>query len=88
MSSSNLSEMDDQLTMHFQGVMKEVKNMLQAEVVAAAAASSSTRGPKCHVQYVNRDREAAHFKYDYFDDDCVYPRLTSAGCIIYGGLFY
>jgi hypothetical protein len=42
MSSSNLSEMDDQLTMHFQGIMKEVKNMLQAEVVAAAAASSST----------------------------------------------
>jgi hypothetical protein len=38
--------MDDQLTMAFQGIMEEIMNMLQAEEVAATAASSSTRGPK------------------------------------------
>jgi hypothetical protein len=47
MSSSNAIEMDDQLTMAFQGVMEEVMIMLQAEEVMTATASSS-RGPKCH----------------------------------------
>jgi hypothetical protein len=42
MSSSNSSEMEDQLTMVFQGVMEEAMSMLQAEEVTAAAASSST----------------------------------------------
>jgi hypothetical protein len=46
MSSSNSSEMEDQLTMVFQGVMEEAMSMLQAEEVTDAAASSSTRGPK------------------------------------------
>jgi hypothetical protein len=46
MSSSNSSEMEDQLTMVFQGVMEEVMSMLQAEEVVASAASSSTQGPK------------------------------------------
>jgi hypothetical protein len=46
MSSSNSSEMEDQLTMTFQGVMEEVMSMLQAEEVTVAAASLSTRGPK------------------------------------------
>jgi hypothetical protein len=48
---------------------------LQAEEVATAAASSSTRGPKRHRRYVNRNRETAHFRlwHDYFNDDCVYP---------------
>jgi hypothetical protein len=46
MSSSNSSEMEDQLTMAFQGVMEEAMSMLQAEEVVAAVASSSTRGPK------------------------------------------
>jgi hypothetical protein len=46
MSSSNSSEIEDQLTMVFQGVMEEAMSMLQAEEVAAAVASSSTRGPK------------------------------------------
>jgi hypothetical protein len=45
MSSSNSSEMEDQLTMAFQGVMEEALSMLQAEEVVAAVASS-TRGPK------------------------------------------
>jgi hypothetical protein len=48
MSSSSSSEMEDQLTMVFQGVMEEVINMLQAEEATAAAASSSTRGSKRH----------------------------------------
>jgi hypothetical protein len=42
MSSFNSSEMEDQLTMVFQGVIKEVMSMLQAEEAVAAAASSST----------------------------------------------
>jgi hypothetical protein len=65
--------MDDQLTMTFQGIMEEIMNMLQAKELAAAAASSSTRGPKHRPWYINRDHEAAHFKlrHDYFDDDSV-----------------
>jgi hypothetical protein len=49
--------------------------MLQVEEGAVAAASSSTRRPKRHRRYINRDREAAHFmlRHDYFDDDYVYP---------------
>jgi hypothetical protein len=42
MSSPNSSEMEDQLTMAFQCVMEEATSMLQAEEVAAIAASSST----------------------------------------------
>jgi hypothetical protein len=78
--------MENQFTMTFQGVMEEDMTMLQAEEAAATAASSSTRGPKHHQQYVNRDRETAHFRlrHDYFDDDCVYPRPTSAGGIVCG----
>jgi hypothetical protein len=54
--------------------MKEVMSMLQAKETATANASLSTRGPKRHRRYVNRDREAAHFRlwHDYFNDDCVY----------------
>jgi hypothetical protein len=48
MSSFNSSEMEDQLTMVFQGIMEEAMSMLQAEEVMAAAASSSTQGPKRH----------------------------------------
>jgi hypothetical protein len=48
MSSFNSSEMEDQLTMVFQGIMEEAMSMLQAEEVVAAAASSSTQGPKRH----------------------------------------
>jgi hypothetical protein len=83
MSSSNSSEMDDRLTMMFQGVMEEAMNMLQAEEATTAATSSSTRGSKRRRRYVNRDREVTHFRlrYDYFNDDCVYPCLTSAGGI-------
>ena len=75
--------------MTFQGVMEEAMSMLQAEEAAATAASSSTRGPKRRRRFVNRDREAAHFRlrHDYFDDDCVYPHPTSAGGIVCGGLF-
>jgi hypothetical protein len=42
MFSSNSTEMEDQLSMAFQGVMEEAMSMLQAKEVAAAAASSST----------------------------------------------
>jgi hypothetical protein len=62
MSSSNSNKIKDQLTMMFQGVMEEAMSMLQAEEVVATAASSSTRGPKRRRRYVNRDREAAHFR--------------------------
>jgi hypothetical protein len=86
MSLSNSSEIEDQLTMAFQGVMEEDMSMLQVEEDVTAAASSSTRGPKRHQQYVNRDREVAYFRlrHDYFDDGCVYPYPTSVGGIICG----
>jgi hypothetical protein len=59
MSSSNSSEMEDQLTLAFQNVMEEDMSTLQVEEVATTAATSSTRDPKRHRRYVNRDREAA-----------------------------
>jgi hypothetical protein len=54
--------------------MKEAMSISQAEEPTAAVASSSTRGSKYRRRYVNRDREAAHFRlrHDYFNDDCVY----------------
>jgi hypothetical protein len=69
--------------------MKEAMRMLQAEEIVAAAAYLSTRGPKRYRRYVNRDREAPHFRlqHGYFDDNCMYPCPTSAGGIIYGGFF-
>jgi hypothetical protein len=84
MSSSNSSKIEDQLIMTFQGIIEEVMSMLQAEEVAAAAASSSTRGLKRHRRYVNRGREAAYFRlwHDYFDDDCVYLHPTSVEGIV------
>jgi hypothetical protein len=42
MSSSNLSEIEDQLTIVFQGIMEEAMSMLQAEEATTTAASSST----------------------------------------------
>jgi hypothetical protein len=48
--------------MTFQGVIEEVMSMLQAEETATATASSSTRRPKRRRRYINRDREAAHFR--------------------------
>jgi hypothetical protein len=42
MSSSNSSEMEDQLIIVFQGIMEEAMSMLQAEEVVAAVVSSST----------------------------------------------
>jgi hypothetical protein len=42
MSSSNSSEMEDQLTIAFQGIMEEAMSILQAKEAVAAAASSST----------------------------------------------
>jgi hypothetical protein len=84
MSSSNSSEMVDQLIMMFQGIIEEAMSMLQAEEVVAAAASSSIRGLKHRQRYVNRDREATYFRlrHDYFDDDCVYLHPTSVGGIV------
>jgi hypothetical protein len=38
--------MDDQLTIAFQGIMKEAMSMLQAEEAMTDAASLSTRGSK------------------------------------------
>jgi hypothetical protein len=88
MSSSNSNEMEDQIVMAFSGVMDEAMSIMQAEEAAATSASLSTRRPKFRRRYINRDREAAHFRlrHDYFDDDCIYPRHTSAGCIVCGGL--
>jgi hypothetical protein len=42
MSSSNSSEMEDQLTIAFQGIMEEAMSILQVKEAVAAAASSST----------------------------------------------
>jgi hypothetical protein len=42
MSSSNSSEINDQIIMAFSDVMDEVMSILQVEEVAATAASSST----------------------------------------------
>jgi hypothetical protein len=76
--------------MVFSDVMDEVMSIVQMEEVVAAAASSSTRRSKRRRRYVNSDREAANFRlrYIYFDDNCVYPRHTSARGIICGGLFF
>jgi hypothetical protein len=76
--------------MAFSGVMNEVMSIVQAEEAEATAASSSTRRPKRRRRYVNRDREVVHFRlrHDYFDDNYVYPRHTSAGGITCGGLFF
>jgi hypothetical protein len=81
MSSSNSSELEDQIAMAFSNVMDEAMSILQAE---EATASSSTQWLKRRRRYVNHDREASHFRlrHDYFDDDCVYPRHTSAGGIV------
>jgi hypothetical protein len=89
MPSSNLSEIEDQLTIAFQGIMEEAMSMLQAEEVMTTVASSSTWGPKRRRRYVNRDREVTYFslRHDYFDNDCVYPRPTFAGGIVYRELF-
>jgi hypothetical protein len=43
MSSSNLSEMTDQIIMAFSGVIDEAMSILQANEVVAATTSSSTR---------------------------------------------
>jgi hypothetical protein len=48
MSSSNSSEIKDQIIMTFSGVMDEVMSILQVEEVAATTASSSTRRSKHH----------------------------------------
>jgi hypothetical protein len=45
-SSSNSNEIEDQIAMTFVGVMDEVMIIAQAEEVAIAFASSSTRGSK------------------------------------------
>jgi hypothetical protein len=48
MSSSNSSEIENQLTMAFQGVMEKAMSILQADEAATAVASSSTQGIKHH----------------------------------------
>jgi hypothetical protein len=48
--------------MVFLGVIDEAMSIVQAEEATAVATSSSIRRPKCHRRYVNRDREAAHFR--------------------------
>jgi hypothetical protein len=89
MSSSNSSEIEDQIAMAFLDVIDEAMRILQAKEAVAATASLSTRRPKRHRCYVNRDHEAVHvrLRHDYFNDDCVHPHHTSAGGIICGGLF-
>jgi hypothetical protein len=74
MSSSNSSDMVDQISMVFSCVMDEAMSIVQAEEVATAATSSSTRWPKRRRCYINHDREATHFRlrHDYFDDYCMY----------------
>jgi hypothetical protein len=92
MSSSNSSEMKDQIIMAFLDVIDEVMSILKAEEAVATTASSSTRRLKRRRRYFNLDREAAHFRvrHDYFNNDCVSPlppRHTSAGDIVCHVLF-
>jgi hypothetical protein len=60
--------------------MEEVMCMLAAEVAGSSLAPRLKR----RRHYINRVHEATHLRlhYDYFDDDCVYPRHTSGECII------
>jgi hypothetical protein len=76
--------MEDQIAMAFLSVIDEAMSIVQAEEVATATASSSTRLPNYHRRYVNRDREMAHFRlrHDYFDDDCVYPSILPSLILI------
>jgi hypothetical protein len=48
MSSSNSSEIEDQIAMAFSDVMDEAMNILQVEEAATAATSSSTRRSNHH----------------------------------------
>jgi hypothetical protein len=57
--------MEDQIDMSFLSLMDQAMSILQADEVA----SSSTRRMKHHRHYVNR------LQHDYFDGDCVYPRV-------------
>jgi hypothetical protein len=52
-----------------------MKRIVHAEEAATTSTSSSTRRSKLRWCYVNRDREATHFRlrHDYFNDDCIYP---------------
>jgi hypothetical protein len=83
MSSSSSSDMEDQIINTFSGVMDQAMSILAAEEDGSL---STWRLKHC----VNHDHEAAHFSlwHDYFNDDCVYPRHTSAGGTICGGLFF
>jgi hypothetical protein len=62
MSSSNSSEMKDQIAMTFSDVMDEAMSIVQVEEATVVAASSSTRWPKCRRRYINHDHEAAYFR--------------------------
>jgi hypothetical protein len=86
MSSSNSSEMEDQITVAFSSVMDEVMSIVQVEEVVAATTSLSIQWPKRRRRYVNRDREVAHFRlqHDYFDGNYVYPHHISVGDILCG----
>jgi SpoVK/Ycf46/Vps4 family AAA+-type ATPase len=53
MSSSNSTEMEDQITMVFLSAMDEAMSIVQVEEAVATSASSSTQRPKLHRRYVN-----------------------------------
>jgi hypothetical protein len=78
--------MEDQIAMMFSSVMDEAMSIVQGEEAATATTFLSTRRSKRRRHYINRDREAAHFRlrHDYFNDDCVYHRHTSVGGIVCG----
>jgi hypothetical protein len=63
MSSSNSSEMDDQIAMAFSGVMDEAMSILQAEEATAAIDSSSIQLLKCHRHHVNLEVVASHDRW-------------------------
>jgi hypothetical protein len=46
MSSSNTSEIEDQLTMAFKGTTEEAMSIVQAKEATAVAANLSTQEPK------------------------------------------
>jgi hypothetical protein len=77
--------MEEQITMVLSGAKEQAMSILAVE----EASSSSAPWLKCCRHYVNRDREAVHLRleYDYFNDECVYPRHTSTEGTVCGELF-
>jgi hypothetical protein len=70
LSSSSSSEIEDQITTVFSGVMDQAMSILaveegSSEMKHSRSGSSSTRRLKRHRCYVNRNHEAAHLRLQH-----------------------